>query len=234
MGHRPRVNRARRPSQSCPLIRRVVVLILLACLLPVQCSVVTAQMAVFDASAYVQSVLEVAHTLNIVQLTLRDLAPMTEMGLVFELAVELQSIMTQVEGLTRAMEQRLAIYRTRREPVTSFRELAEFRSSVNQMCLAAQMDALTTQNLLSRMVRLLSTVQGMMNTLQQLLGSVAGMQMMGTTLSSIAGKLVLMQSMVASRNEAGLCEEWARAQRRVMMEQLIVRSLQDYGQVGPR
>jgi hypothetical protein len=183
---------------------------------------------VFDVGVYGQMLFEVAHSLELINLAVRNLAPLVQVSLAFDLVVELQAIITDVDGITRQIEMRLGVYQGQRTLPSTWTELSAFRRQLEGMCQQSRMDAFQAQLLLRRMTTLLTHLRALLNTFQQILGTVAGLQAASIELAAISAKLVLMQAQQAAHNEAILCQEWAASVRRQSIEQLQYQALRDY------
>jgi hypothetical protein len=192
-----------------------------------------AGMPVFDASVFGQAILQVARGLQLVQLTIRDLAPLTQLRDAAQLVVQLNALMAQVDTISQRMIGRRGMWRSTPD-ITSLVGLANFRSSATQLCQTVTTDALDAQGIIEEAARLLGIVSTMVDTAQHLVGSVAGLQNTSFQLGTIAGQMTALQLMSASNNESTLCDSWHTHHRKVGVMRLQQRWLQRYGQFGER
>lgn len=223
LGLRRRAGRARAP-------RRVVLAGLLAAALLVGAPLRSSgQIAVYDSSVFTQTVLEAARMLEMVNLMVRDLAPFTQLGLALQLVAEIQGLMTEVEGIASAMQGRRALWASITTVPSTARELASFRVWATGICRESTQQGLQAQSLIARATRLLTTLTTMLQTVEQIVGSVAGLQHVTVMLGNVSGHLVLLQTMLASSHEAQMCDAWSLQIRQQAMRAITERALSDFG-----
>lgn len=225
---------SRRAARSGAVAWRALVLGALAGLLAVQPAMVSAQgiAAVFDAQNFLRNTQAVIEATRQVQLTMQDLAPLTNLGEALNVAVSLQRVLGQVRTIAGRISGRRHLW-SAAYPIERVAQLAAFKSSSGQLCRSVITDALGVQGLIAEATELLTTLTVMIDSLDVLIqGTVSGLQSVSTQLGSVNGQLVLLQTLQAGNNEAGLCEQWAMAVTREAVLQLQQHLFRDYGQVG--
>jgi hypothetical protein len=190
-------------------------------------------MAVYDALNFARNAITAAQMVQQIQLYLRDLAPLANMGAALQVAQDLAAVLNEVEAVAARISSRRHLW-SAPYVMDSVQALAAFRSSSNQLCRATSQDALAAQSLIDRASRLLNTLRALIDSLSALAGTVSGLQTASASLGSLSGQMALLGSLQAGNNEASLCAAWATQVRREGVERLQQRLMQDWGLVKGR
>jgi hypothetical protein len=232
MGHRSAAPFARPRVVPGPAVGRVVLISALIGLITLQPTLVGAQFGsvVFDPQNFTQNVRAAVALANQLQLTLRDLAPMANMGRALDVARQLNQLVSQVQSIATRMAGRRSLWN---EPylIESAAALAEFRSSSTQLCRTVTTEALSAQSLITEASDLLNTLTTLVDSIDVLAGSVAGLQAASVHLGSLGGHLTALQTLTAVNNEASLCDGWAKQVRREAVTALQIKLFSDHGQL---
>lgn len=222
-----------RAARASATLWRPVVILTLISLLTLQLPLVSAQIptTVFDPQNFVQNLRTAVEMIREVQLSLQDLAPLTNIGQALNVAQTLHEIVTQVRTIAGHITGRRGLW-SAAYPIDSMAALAAFRSSSTQLCRTVSTEALTAQSLITEAADLLSTLSTLVDSIDVLSGSVAGLQSVSANLGALSGQIAGLQTMSAANNEANLCESWAKQIRREAVSALQIKLFSDHGEVN--
>jgi hypothetical protein len=189
------------------------------------------QLAVFDASNFAQSIMQVAYEAQQIAIMLRELASWANVGVALQLVADIESLMGQIDRISQQMQGRRGLWGNPPSIMTSV-GLAEFRAQYGELCQTVRSNAFSAQLLISDVTRLLGTLMTILNGISILSGSTAGLQAVTTAVGNIAGQMAGLQTMVATANEATMCEQWQYSVRRAGMRNIEMRMFRRYGMVN--
>lgn len=153
-------------------------------------------MAVFDGSNLAQNVMTVAHLLQIIGMTSRDLASLTNIGPILQILAQLQAVMNDITIVVSQVERRMVGWGqlTATIPCTS-RDLRSWNGQAAEWARQGAAEARMVTTLLHRTVGLIQNLTQLVGMIGGLFGTTSGLQSVSALTSVVAIEVQKMQAM---------------------------------------
>ena len=190
-----------------------------------------AALPVVDALADANALLEMVRLVEMVNLGIRDLAPLAEISEAVGVAADLQIILTASQTIASQIHGRRGVWgRTGTLPTTT-RAFAEMRRTHTALCRLTATQGLQAQSLVGQIPMLLNRLTKLLESASRILGTVAGLQAASAVLGEVSGQLAVLTITETAAQEPQLCEIWARRLEEQALESVSQVLLRDYAQL---